>query len=141
MRRFLFALVVIAACGKNQSPPPPSGGPVGAPETGPSHHTGEPVASGQTRAEKMYGMFCTLCHGADGTGNGTNAANLAVKPRNYTDPKWQASVTDDDIKKIILHGGPAVGKSELMSGHPELDKDPEVLDGLVKIIRGFGKAP
>ena len=138
MRRLVLALA-LAACGKNQSPPPPSSGPFGATESGPSKPTSQ-VAQG-TRAEKMFNMICAQCHGADGAGNGPAAAALSVKPRNYTDPKWQASTTDDEIKKIILHGGAAVGKSEIMGAHPELEQQPAVLDGLVAIIRGFGKTP
>ena len=81
---------------------------------------------------------CALCHGALGKGDGVNAQGFPTKPRNYTDAKWQASVTDDDIKKIIVKGGKAVGKSDTMPGQPQLEGDPE-LDSLVKIIRGFGK--
>jgi hypothetical protein len=68
-------------------------------------------------------------------------AGLNPKPRNYTDPAWQASVTDDQIKEIILKGGAGMGKSPLMPAQPQLGDKPEVLDGLVKIIRGFGKHP
>ena len=136
MRRLVFVLA-LAACGKNQTPPPPSSGPFGATESGPS----QPKLAGAepSRAEKMFKNICAQCHGLDGSGNGAAAAMLSVKPRNYTDPKWQASTTDDDIRKIIVHGGAAVGKSEIMGGHPELEQQPEVLDGLVKIIRGFGQ--
>ena len=92
-----------------------------------------------TQAKAMFETVCATCHGADGTGNGPAAANLNPKPRNYTDPAWQASVTDEDIKKTILLGGQGVGKSPMMPGQPQLRQQPEVLDELVKIIRGFGK--
>jgi hypothetical protein len=82
-----------------------------------------------------------MCHGADGTGNGPAAASLNPRPRNYTDAAWQASITDDQIKETILKGGQAVGKSPMMPGQPQLADQPQVLDGLVKIIRGFGKHP
>jgi hypothetical protein len=64
---------------------------------------------------------------------------LNPKPRNYTDATWQASVTDDYLKKVILEGGAAVGKSGAMVGHPELKDQPDTLAGLVSIIRGFAK--
>ena len=91
------------------------------------------------QAQKMFATVCVMCHGADGTGTGPAAETLNPKPRNYTDPAWQASVTDDDIRKTILLGGQGVGKSPMMPGQPQLKDQPEVLDGLVKIIRGFGK--
>jgi mono/diheme cytochrome c family protein len=137
MRRMLFALALLAACGKNNEPPPPSSGsPTAQPESAPQGKTKKDPAA---QAQAMFNTVCATCHGADGTGNGPAAANLNPKPRNYTDPQWQASVTDEDIKKTILLGGQAVGKSPMMPGQPQLKDDPAVLDELVKIIRGFGK--
>ena len=34
-----------------------------------------------------------------------------------------------------------MGKSPMMPGQPQLKGEPEVLDGLVKIIRSFAKKP
>jgi mono/diheme cytochrome c family protein len=134
MRRMLICLVMVAACGKNNEPPPPSSGsPNAQPESAPKKKNPD------EQARAMFDTICATCHGADGTGNGPAAANLNPKPRNYTDPAWQASVTDEDIKKTILLGGQGVGKSPMMPGQPQLRETPEVLDGLVKIIRGFGK--
>src|SRR3954471_22567555 len=136
----LLALVVLAACGKNNEPPPPSKGvPMAKQESGPggNRRAGGDTASSTERAQQMYATVCAMCHGPDGQGNGAAAATLNPKPRNYTDATWQASVTDDEIKKTILLGGQGVGKSAAMPGQPQLKDQPEVLDGLVKIIRGF----
>jgi len=138
--RWLLALAFVAACGKNNDPPPPSSGVPGAkPESGP--HGGQPTGakSGDERARAMFETICATCHGNTGQGNGPAAESLPTKPRNYTDAAWQAGVTDAQIKDIIVHGGQAVGKSPLMPANPELEKDPEKLDGLLKIIRAFGK--
>ena len=138
MRSLLFAFVLVAACGKNNEPPPPSSGsPNAQPESGPSHPRAKKDPA--TQAQEMFGNVCAMCHGVSGAGDGPAAANLNPKPRNYTDATWQASVTDDQIRKIILEGGQAVGKSGMMPGQPQLKDQPEVLDELVKIIRGFGK--
>jgi cytochrome c553 len=138
MRRMLIVFALLAACGKNNEPPPPSSGsPNAQPESAPQH--GKATMDAATQAKAMFETVCATCHGADGTGNGPAAANLNPKPRNYTDPAWQASVTDEDIKKTILLGGQGVGKSPMMPGQPQLRQEPEVLDELVKIIRGFGK--
>ena len=48
-------------------------------------------------------------------------------------------MTDEDIKKTITYGGAAVGKSPIMPASPDLDSKPLVVEGLVKIIREFGK--
>src|SRR3954470_11104672 len=138
--RWLFALaLVFSACGKNNEPPPPSSGVPGAkPESGPKSGGGTQM-SGAERARAMFESICATCHGLSGQGDGQAAGSLPVKPRNYTDAAWQASVTDEQIKQIIVQGGQAMGKSPLMPANPELAKDPEKLDGLLKIIRAFGK--
>ena len=64
---------------------------------------------------------------------------LTPKPRNYTDKTWQASVTDDQIRKTIVMGGAAVGKSPVMPAQPQLKEKPEVVAALVQIIRTFGR--
>jgi len=140
MRSLLLLLAfLIPACGKNSEPPPPtSGSPNAKPETGPSHR---PTGGEPTQAEQMFATVCATCHGMDGTGSGPAAASLNPKPRDYTDVKWQASVTDDQLKETILKGGQGVGKSPMMPGQPQLKDHPEVLDGLVQIIRKFGKHP
>ncbi|HEX4449995.1 MAG TPA: cytochrome c [Kofleriaceae bacterium] len=141
MRRLLLVLAIVAAaCGKNNDPPPPSSGsPNAQPESGPSHARGHATKDPVAQAQDMFGNVCAMCHGVSGAGDGPAAVNLTPKPRNYTDPAWQASVTDDQIRKTILEGGQAVGKSPMMPGQPQLKDQPEVLDNLVKIIRGFGK--
>ena len=136
--RMLIALLVCVACDKNNEPPPPtSGSPLAPTESGPKN---QKRAGGPSEmAQKMFETVCATCHGIDGTGNGPAAETINPKPRNYTDAAWQATVTDDDLKKIILLGGQGVGKSPLMPGNPHLKDDPSTLDGLVLIIRGFAK--
>ena len=139
--RMLLALVLIAACGKNNEPPAgTTGTPNAKQESGPANRRGAPSADATAQAQKMFETVCAMCHGMDGAGTGPAAATLNPKPRNYTDPAWQASVTDDEIRRTILLGGQATGKSASMPGQPQLKEQPEVLDGLVKIIRGFKKS-
>jgi len=82
---------------------------------------------------------CVVCHGENGKGDGPGAPALNPKPRDYTEPAWQASVTDEQIEKTIIQGGAAVGKSPSMPPHPDLKKKPEVVRELVKMIRAFKK--
>lgn len=130
--------VAAIACDKGSEPPPPTTGSPNAPtESGPRNKKSAGGIS--EKAQQMFATVCATCHGADGSGNGPAAESLQPKPRNYTDPAWQASVTDDEIRKTILLGGQRVGKSPLMPGNPQLEDDPETLDGLVRIVRSFGK--
>lgn len=140
MKWLLAVALVVSACGKNNEPPPPSSGVPGAkPESGPKGGTAPQAKSGDERARAMFESICATCHGISGEGNGQAASSLPVKPRNYTDAAWQASVTDDQIKEIIVKGGQAMGKSPLMPANPDLASDPEKLNGLLKIIRSFKK--
>jgi cytochrome c553 len=139
MRTLLIAILLVSACGKNSEPPPPSSGsPNAKPESGPSRGR---AGGEQTQAEAMFATVCATCHGMDGTGKGPAAETLNPKPRDYTDAAWQASITDEQLKETILKGGQGVGKSPMMPGQPQLKDHPEVLDGLVQIIRKFGKKP
>jgi len=133
MRSCLIALALCAACGKNEQPPP-TGNVSFTQETGPA---GQQAPSAAARG--YFEQTCALCHGLDGKGNGPAAAPLNPKPRNYTDPTWQASISDDELKQIIVQGGQAVGKSSSMPPNPGLKGNAAMLDGLVKIIRGFAQ--
>ena len=101
---------------------------------------GEPKkspAEARKQAEQVWQLRCTTCHGVDGDGNGPQARHLAVKPRALRDPSWQASVSDEHLRTVIVEGGQAVGKSPVMAANPDLRKHPEVVDALVQIVRGL----
>ena len=121
MRRLplLAIILLLVACSKKDAP-------------------GVAASQGQItpQAQEMFTQRCTPCHGTTGHGDGPGAVALTPKPRNYTDANWQKSVKDDDIKKTILYGGAAVGKSPNMPANPDLDGKPD-LDSLVAIVRSF----
>jgi hypothetical protein len=87
----------------------------------------------------IYETRCAMCHGAGGKGDGPMGAALTPKPRDLGDPAWQKSVTDEHIEKIIVGGGPAVGKSPLMAANPDLASKPDVVKALRQMVRNFGK--
>lgn len=86
----------------------------------------------------LFTERCAVCHGESGKGDGPASATLQPKPRDYSDSSWQASVKDEDIRKTILYGGAAVGKSPAMPSQTDLDGKPE-LDGLIALVRSFNK--
>lgn len=88
-------------------------------------------------AKIKWDTLCVTCHGNRGTGDGPSAAPLAVKPRSFGDATWQGSVTDEHLAKVIVEGGKAVGKSELMPANPDLANKKDVVAKLVKKVRSF----
>jgi len=88
------------------------------------------------QADKVW-KSCQGCHGLNGTGNGEMAYSLSTKPRDFTDEAWQASVTAEQIRKVIVGGGVAIGKSKEMKPNPKLANKAEVLGLLVTKVRAF----
>ena len=89
-------------------------------------------------AEQIFAQRCSTCHGAAGKGDGAASAALNPKPRDLSNAEWQKSVDDAHIEKIVVGGGPSVGKSPLMPPNPDLAGKPGVVKGLRKLVRGFG---
>jgi mono/diheme cytochrome c family protein len=87
--------------------------------------------AGDTHAEAqhLFDSTCAICHGRDGRG-GVPAAEGLPPPRNFCDASFQASRSDDDLKKAIREGkGPMPPFAPLF--------DDAQLTLLVAYIRGF----
>lgn len=114
-------------------------------DTSPPADDGDGPAAGAAErkgpAWEFYTSRCALCHGEQGGGDGPASASLNPRPRAFSDPAWQASVTDDQIAAVITKGGPAIGRSALMPPSPDLEGKPQVLSSLVEIVRSFSAAP
>ena len=100
---------------------------------------GEPAIIAQVggHAASIYRARCATCHGIAGLGNGAAAKPLPVKPRSFKDETWRSRVSDAHLRKVIVQGGAAVGKSALMTANYDLKDKPNVLADLIKIIRGL----
>jgi hypothetical protein len=92
-------------------------------------------AAAKTEADTVWTQRCSTCHGVGGKGDGAAAAALTPKPRDFTLPAWQTSVTDEHIEKTILEGGQAVGLSMLMVANPDLAAKPDVVKALRAHVR------
>jgi len=90
-------------------------------------------------ASQVWQERCVTCHGSTGAGDGPAARGLKARPRSFQDPAWQASVTNERIKQVIVKGGSAVGLDGAMAPNPDLADKPEVQDELVKKIRALVK--
>jgi cytochrome c5 len=127
-------------CGKKTPPQEAKATPATtAAQTKPAAKTAEPaiLAAVGGDAASLFRVRCSSCHGMSGKGDGPASASLNPKPRDFRDAGWRAEVTDEHIKKVIVGGGQAAGKSPLMAPNPDLKGQKAILDGLVKIIRGL----
>jgi mono/diheme cytochrome c family protein len=136
-----MALGVGLACfaGGCSKPEAQQAAPTAAATPTPAVVPSSPPADPAYEARALFKMKCVVCHGDHGAGDGPGAAAIVPKPRAFADAEWQASVTDEQIKKIILEGGPAVGKSPAMPPNPDLKGKDEIVSALVMVIRGFKK--
>lgn len=129
-----FAALFAIACGQGESRPEATAAPSAAPAAAPTPQADVAAAA---QAEQIFSTRCFTCHGPNGAGDGPGSAALDPKPRNFTDPAWQASVDDEHIAKIIQFGGVAVGKSPAMPGNPDLMSKPQVVQALVAHVRSL----
>lgn len=97
------------------------------------------AAAKGTPGEQLFSERCALCHGAGGRGDGPAAAAMNPKPRNFTDKAWQTATTDEALRKAIVEGGTAVGKSPLMPPNPDLATNAELLSSVAAHVRSLGK--
>jgi len=129
----VFTLPLTTACSKHSA----TDAPAVTTQTVAVPEAPAPPPDPALEARKLFTTKCVVCHGDHGAGDGPGAAALNPKPRAFADPTWQASITDEQIKKTIVEGGAAVGKSAAMSANPELADRPEELTALLKIVRDF----
>lgn len=90
-----------------------------------------PSKDQRAQAEEDFANICSKCHGREGKG-GLPLSPGGPAPRNLTDPKWQASVIDEQIEATIR-----TGKTPMPSFQNLLTNDQ--IKGLVAKVRRLGK--
>jgi mono/diheme cytochrome c family protein len=85
--------------------------------------------------KENWDKHCLKCHGADGKGNTKMGKQSGVK--DYTDPKVQEELKDENAVKIIKEGIVEKGKKKM---DPYGDKlNDEEIKALIAYIRAFKK--
>ncbi len=65
--------------------------------------------------KEVYDFYCAQCHGITGKGDGPNVTkSMPVTPRNFTKAADMNKLSDEDLRNVILSGGPALSKSPVM---------------------------
>lgn len=98
---------------------------------------GVPAAPLVEEARALYAARCTVCHGPEGRGDGPSAMAMLPAPTNLHDRAWHAQISDAELEKVLLGGGPALGKSATMPPNIDLTERPDLLKALVYVVRGF----
>jgi quinol-cytochrome oxidoreductase complex cytochrome b subunit/mono/diheme cytochrome c family protein len=89
---------------------------------------GPPISARMTPVQ-VYRAYCLACHDADGRGQTARKAMPDLP--DFTDPKWQKSHGDAEVKKSILEG-----KGKFML--PMKDKlGPADVDQMIAYVRAF----
>ena len=77
---------------------------------------------------------CAKCHGADGKGQTKAGKKLNVV--DYTDPKVQAKMKDEEMIKVTAEGAKDKAGKERMKGYKD-ELSPKEIEELVAYIRKF----
>jgi mono/diheme cytochrome c family protein len=133
----LAAACLAAACSDSASKPAAAPPADVTPARAPAAPAAAPPVDATAEAERLFAERCTTCHGPAGAGDGPASAGLTPPPRNFQDPAWQKSVTDQHIEQIIQFGGAAVGRSPAMPGNPDLMSKSDVVAALRAHIRAL----
>ena len=126
------ALTLTIGCGSSDESKP-SGESANAPAAFDSRKASHEVIE---RGEEIYKANCVACHGEGGRGDGPAAGVLKPPPRDHTDKGYMSTLTDDDLKKVIVMGGAIKGRP-LMPSHPQLRGSD--LDALVAFVRSLSE--
>ncbi len=118
MAIYVRAFALTTAPATTEPVPPKSGQPA------------PPPIAARMNSDQLYRAYCLACHNADGRGESVRKAMPEIPM--FTDPKWQASRPDADLKKSILEG-----KGKFMLAMKD-KLSPEDADRMVTYLRAFG---
>jgi mono/diheme cytochrome c family protein len=90
------------------------------------------------KTERTWKAKCASCHAVDGTGQTDTGAKMGIG--DYSKADWQASKTDDQLKKSIAEGikRDKDGKQQEMDGFAD-KLDADQIGKLVQLIRSLKK--
>ena len=96
-------------------------------------------AQDQAEGKKLYGTYCSTCHGDNGKGDGLASKSLPVKPGDHTNGTVMNQLSDKFLFDIISKGGSAVGKSAFMPGWGSLNE--KQIRDVIAYVRSIADPP
>lgn len=94
------------------------------------------------RGGRIYGQYCTPCHGQLGNGRGPRAKNEALQPppRDHTNGFYMNMQSDIRLFKVIKFGGKANNLSHIMPQWKHILSDKQIFD-IVAFLRTLAQDP
>jgi len=86
-------------------------------------------------AGKIYKRKCKKCHGSKGDGKGSSAADLEIKPNDFTEPGYLAGIKDGQLFWIMLKGGSEEAEMEAYGPGSDANLSEDDLWKLITYIR------
>ncbi|HHS84099.1 MAG TPA: c-type cytochrome [Gammaproteobacteria bacterium] len=86
-------------------------------------------------AGKLYKRKCKKCHGSKGDGKGSSAADLEIKPPDFTKPGYLAGIKDGQLYWVLLKGGSEEAEMEAYGPGTDANISEDDLWKLVTYIR------
>lgn len=98
------------------------------------------ITGDAAKGEAHFKLYCVVCHGETGHGDGVGAAALPPpKPRNLSEKAYMDTLTDEHVFKVIKEGGASVGKSMFMTAWGAILKTDEAIHDVAAYVRTLAK--
>lgn len=68
----------------------------------------------ERQGKVVFLRYCSICHGAEGKGDGFNAFNLDPRPRDLSDKQYMSAFSEERLYQTIDLGGRGMNKSPSM---------------------------
>lgn len=103
-----------------------------------AHAAATATAVAEVTGAAVYAEHCAVCHGAEGRGDGAEAARFAIEPRDFTKAQYRFRSTasgrlptDDDLRRSIAGG---LGGTGMV---PQDHLSAAELDAVIDYIKGM----
>lgn len=103
--------------------------------------SGSSWADDLARGAEVYRVNCATCHGPTGApaADSELVKSLGVMPANFADPLFNSREPASTWKMVIIHGGPAMGFSEMMPAFGATLSEQDI-DNVLAHIKTLGQS-
>ena len=71
----------------------------------------------ERQGKHLFELYCVVCHGKNGEGDGFNAYNLNPHPHSLADTTYMKVISPETLIEVISYGGKSSNKSIMMPGY------------------------